>query len=135
MNDNKVARVMVFLRDYIPNDKKLEMQGILQGATDCVETLIAGMNFKSSTIALVLSIFLGQIVVDRFYVGDVGLGLLKLFAPILLIILYLIDIFGIFGTLGLAAFEIWCFADIFLCYKRAKKKNYKDIKDALGIYD
>ena len=23
MNDNKVARVMVFLRDYIPNDKKL----------------------------------------------------------------------------------------------------------------
>lgn len=135
MNDNKVARVMVFLRDYIPNDKKLEMQGILQGATDCVETLIAGMNFKSSTIALVLSIFLGQIGVDRFYVGDVGLGLLKLFAPILLIILYLIDIFGIFGTLGLAVFEIWCFADIFLCYKRAKKKNYKDIKDALEIYD
>ncbi|MCI6659132.1 MAG: TM2 domain-containing protein [Faecalibacterium sp.] len=135
MNDNKVARVMVFLRDYIPNDKKLEMQGILQGATDCVETLIAGMNFKSSTIALVLSIFLWQIGVDRFYVGDVGLGLLKLFAPILLIILYLIDIFGIFGTLGLAAFEIWCFADIFLFYKRAKKKNYKDIKDALGIYD
>ena len=33
---------------------------------------------KSTTTALILSILLGELVVDRFYLGYVGLGILKL---------------------------------------------------------
>lgn len=33
---------------------------------------------KSKTVALILSIFLGGLGIDRFYVGKVGTGILKL---------------------------------------------------------
>ena len=49
---------------------------------------------KSKIVALLLSIFLGELGIDRFYLGYIGLGILKLIT------------FGGFG--------IWYFIDIIL---------------------
>ena len=49
---------------------------------------------KSKIVALILSIFLGELGIDRFYLGYIGLGILKLIT------------FGGFG--------IWYFIDIIL---------------------
>ncbi len=56
---------------------------------------------KSPTKALLLSIFLGGLGVDRFYLGHVGLGLGKLFTG---------------GGLG-----VWWLIDIFLIQEAARK--------------
>ncbi|MDE0377402.1 MAG: TM2 domain-containing protein [bacterium] len=56
---------------------------------------------KSPTTALLLSIFLGGLGVDRFYLGHVGLGLGKLFTG---------------GGLG-----VWWLIDIFLIQEAARK--------------
>ncbi len=50
---------------------------------------------KNKTTALILSIFAGELGIDRFYLGYIGIGLLKLFTVGCFGILWLIDIIQI----------------------------------------
>lgn len=111
MNAEKVATIMAQIRDYVPNNKKEELQKLLTGAPDDAQMRISALGFKSSTTALLLSIFLGEFGIDRFYLGDTVKGIIKL--------------------LTAALCGVWWFLDIFLCYKRAKKKNYDKIVKAI----
>ncbi len=52
---------------------------------------------KDRNTVLILSVLVGGWGVDRFYIGDMGMGLLKLFTLGLCGILWLIDIFTIRG--------------------------------------
>ncbi|RYE50898.1 MAG: TM2 domain-containing protein [Rhizobiaceae bacterium] len=52
---------------------------------------------KDRNTALILSVVLGAWGVDRFFVGDIGLGLLKLFTLGLCGVMWLIDLFLIRG--------------------------------------
>jgi TM2 domain-containing membrane protein YozV len=62
-----------------------------------------GSRRKDRTIMLVISIFLGHFGVDRFMLGDIGIGLLKLF------------------TCG--GFGIWTLIDWFLIMGRTDEYN------------
>ena len=53
------------------------------------------MQRKSHTTALILSVLLGGLGIDRFYLGYIGLGVLKLVTAGGLGILYIIDIVNI----------------------------------------
>jgi TM2 domain-containing membrane protein YozV len=52
---------------------------------------------KDRGTVLILSVLLGTVGVDRFMIGDVGMGMLKLFTFGLCGILWLVDIFTIRG--------------------------------------
>jgi TM2 domain-containing membrane protein YozV len=52
---------------------------------------------KDRVLILVISVFLGAFGIDRFLLGDVGLGLLKLLTGGVCGILWLVDIFLIMG--------------------------------------
>ncbi|MCR5159032.1 MAG: TM2 domain-containing protein [Prevotella sp.] len=59
--------------------------------------------FKDSTLALILSVLVGSLGIDRFYIGDVGLGVGKLL------------------TCGGA--YIWWFVDLFMIQDATRRKN------------
>ena len=75
--------------------------------------VIAAANIKIPTTALILSIFLGTLGVDRFYIGHIGLGVAKL-------------------LLAWLTFGIWTIVDWFLIINATKKANLVAINNALA---
>lgn len=75
--------------------------------------VIAAANVKNPTTALILSIFLGTLGVDRFYIGHVGLGVAKL-------------------LLAWLTFGIWTIIDWFLIINATKKANLAALNNALA---
>ncbi|MGC8842521.1 MAG: TM2 domain-containing protein [bacterium] len=68
---------------------------------------------KDRTIALILSVLLGAYGVDRFYVGDITLGIIKL--------------------LTLGGFLIWWIVDLFLIMGRADEYNRQKAQEIASI--
>ena len=73
--------------------------------------MISSMELKDPTTALILSIFLGSLGVDRFILGDVGIGVGKLLTG--------------------GGCYIWWIVDLFLIQNRAKEVNFEKIMTML----
>lgn len=67
--------------------------------------------FKDPTTAIILSVLTGAYGVDRFYIGDTGLGIAKLLTC---------------GGLG-----IWAFVDWFLIMGATRQRNYERLQSIL----
>ena len=75
--------------------------------------MLSTMQFKDPTIVLILSIFLGSFGIDRFFIGDMGLGIGKLLTG---------------GGCG-----VWTIVDWFLIMGATKQKNYEKLVMAMTI--
>lgn len=113
MEQNKLNAIMMQYKDAIPDEQVLNFKNLLQSALDDVYDNLLCIPTKSTTTTLLLSIFLGGLGADRFYLGDTGLGVCKL----------------LFGWL---TFGIWPLVDIFCSYKKAKRKNFVRLTNALA---
>ena len=112
MTQEKVNGCMMMFQQHIPEEKTLLLRKYLEDADErCYEHLIS-MPLKSSVMTLLLSIFLGGIGADRFYIGDTGLGVAKL-------------------LVGWLTFGIWPLIDIFFSFRKAKEKNLTKILDCI----
>ena len=56
----------------------IQIKDVLQSMPDNQLMTLNGVNFKDPTVSVVLSVLVGGLGVDRFYIGDTGLGVLKL---------------------------------------------------------
>ena len=73
--------------------------------------MITTVQFKDPTISLIISILVGHFGVDRFFIGDTGLGVAKLLTC---------------GGLG-----IWTIVDWFLIMAATREKNMEKIQPYL----
>ncbi len=112
MTKEKVESLLLHYKDIIPSDKVIYLKNSLDKANDeSFEKLSIIKTYNPVTVC-VLSIFLGGLGVDRFFIGDVGLGICKL----------------LFGWL---TFGIWPLIDIFCSYKKSKEKNFNNLISSL----
>jgi TM2 domain-containing membrane protein YozV len=93
-----------------PRETLPQLQQRLDGLTPESQYSVMSVSYKEPLVAFVLSFFLGTLGIDRFYVGDTGLGVGKLVATVLT--------FGIVGG-------IWWFVDLFLIMRACRLHNYE----------
>ena len=101
------------------NQKKFNPQDILRlkkefdAMSDAELLALTNTEFKDPTLSLVLSVLVGGLGVDRFYIGDIGAGVGKLLTG---------------GGLG-----VWWLVDLFVIQKKTKKNNSKDLDETMML--
>lgn len=104
MKEENVKQIMRMVEGKIPEDRMIVLKNkLIDAPEDKVEELLS-VTLYNPTHILVFSIFLGWLGVDRFMIGDTGLGIGKLIT-------------------GWFTCFIWAIIDIFISYNRAKEKN------------
>lgn len=103
MDSNKVDQILMAYSSKIPPECINTVRERLLASDNEGSAQIIMSQLKDPTIALILSICLGVYGVDRFYIGDSGIGIGKLLTC---------------GGCG-----IWALVDIFMIMDATRRKN------------
>lgn len=95
MDANKIDAFFVANGKKLPAEKTVIIREKLTQIDDSRYATISSVELKDPTTMLLISIFLGELGVDRFMLGETGMGILKLLTLGLCGILWLIDVIGI----------------------------------------
>lgn len=107
IDQQKVEMYIFSNREYFPSSKLVYLKSQLAKVDDRKFDLISTINLKSPQIITLVSLFLGIFGVDRFMVGNIAIGILKLLTG------------GLCGIL-------WLY-DFFTISERVKKRNFENI--------
>ena len=95
MEQTKLDMFIMQNSKYIPADKVIYLKEKLKNIDDEKYLLVTSVELKDPTTMLILSLFLGSLGVDRFMLGDTGMGVLKLLTGGCCGILTIVDWFGV----------------------------------------
>ena len=79
MTEQTINNFLLINSKYFDMSMMPEVKLLLQNADESMAQSIFAIEFKDPTTLLIISILLGTYGIDRFMLGDVGMGLLKLF--------------------------------------------------------
>lgn len=111
MQQDKVDIYMLSHSKFFPENKISYIREKLLQADDSKYALIMSLDLKDPLIVFLISIFGGYLGIDRFILGDIPMGILKLCTAGVCYVLYVID---------------W-----FLVQDKAKELNYNTIMSIL----
>lgn len=120
--------ILMTLQDKIPSTSLPLVKEKLEKASEDQISSLAVLPLKSHIIGLVLGWSLGICGADRFYKGDIALGIAKL----ALFLVGCITVAIAIGGLLIFAALIWSFVDLFLVWKGIKQDNLDKILSVLS---
>lgn len=112
MDAQKVDMFMIANGKYFESHQVIGIREALLAADESKWAIIQSISYKDPTTSLILSILIGGLGIDRFFIGDTGLGIGKLLTC---------------GGLG-----IWTIIDWFLIMGAAREKNLLLLQQALA---
>ena len=77
MTQEKVDMYIMTNQKYLPAEKVVFLKQKLLEADEAKFNLVSAVEFKDPTTLLLVSIFLGALGIDRFTLGDTGMGILR----------------------------------------------------------
>ena len=107
MDQQKIDMFVMTNQKYFPAEKIVFLKEKIKNIDEEKFALISAMDFKEPTTLLLVSLFLGSLGIDRFMLGDTGLGILKLLT---------------FGCCGIMTVVDW-----FGISKKAKEVNFNNL--------
>lgn len=93
MTQDRIDMYVMTNQKYLPAEKIVFIKQKLMEADESKFQLISAVEFKDPTTILLVSIFLGTLGIDRFMLGETGMGILKLLTAGCCGILTIIDWF------------------------------------------
>ena len=108
MDQQKVDMFILANGQYLHEQKMPYVREKLLEMDESKWSALSMIQFKKPTIALILSLFLGLYGIDRFYLGQTGMGVGKL-----------LTCGGLF---------VWAFIDLFLITGATKDVNYNKLQ-------
>ena len=142
------------IKHKIPSNAGSALQPILEQAGEQSLHKLMLLNLRNPTVGLFISGLFGTLGVDRFYKGDIKLGITKLalwiLTYVMLISAFLITISGVtptnnwslmatlheslfyrIGVISLITYNVWWMIDIYLVFVGIKNDNLNKIYQAL----
>ncbi|MEG1574940.1 MAG: TM2 domain-containing protein [Bacteroidales bacterium] len=107
MDTQKVDCYLISNGNKFPEESLAALRDKLIATDQAKELVLSIIQFKDPTVALILSLLVGSLGIDRFYIGDNGIGIAKLLTC---------------GGVG-----IWAIIDWFLIMNATKRKNIEKI--------
>lgn len=111
MDAQKVDFYIMANQKYFPAEKMVYLREKLMSMDESKFVLLSTLELKDPTTLLIISLLLGNFGIDRFMLGDTGMGVLKLLTS---------------GVCGVLTIIDWCTVQ-----KKAKEANFAQIMTML----
>lgn len=134
MTPNRVTVAMEKYGPCIPSNLRGAFKVALEQADDrCMDEFMF-LPVKSKKATLIFSILLGGYSVNRFYLGDVLFGILKMFGLFMTILIASSVVSQKSVTVSIFSFFFIYIIDIFLSCRKARKINYDRLSRYLYVH-
>lgn len=131
MTQENVTLVLNKYKKLVPKESVDILKSQLTTASDDNVDTLMSLRMRSRIIVMLMSFFLGGLGIDRFYLGHISLGIIKLAFRVLTVVFMLVTDFAVEAVvLGIIS-TLWCLADVYYTCRAVQEYNLDTITRSL----